>query len=79
MIIIGNGGVGKSSMMRSFCKNGEFTGEYKKTIGVDFLEKRIWSVYQTNSKYQPSENNPTKKKTHFSSFLHIYHELGYDN
>ena len=42
MIIIGNGGVGKSSMMRSFCKNGEFTGEYKKTIGTDFMRKEIY-------------------------------------
>ena len=71
MIIIGNGGVGKSSMMRRFCKvrtsshedsvNGaagrlrlvltpqvqnraqsEFTGEYKKTIGTDFMRKEIY-------------------------------------
>ena len=42
VIIIGNGGVGKSSMMRSFCKNGEFTGEYKKTIGTDFMRKEIY-------------------------------------
>ena len=39
---MGNGAVGKSSMIQKYCK-GIFTTEYKKTIGVDFLEKRIWS------------------------------------
>ncbi|KAJ1473800.1 small rab-related GTPase [Baffinella frigidus] len=38
VIVVGNGGVGKSSMIRKFC-TGEFTDTYKKTIGVDFLEK----------------------------------------
>lgn len=38
VLVIGNGGVGKTSMIRRFCK-GIFTDEYKKTIGVDFLEK----------------------------------------
>eukprot|EP00288_Rhodomonas_lens_P001949 CAMPEP_0177719288 /NCGR_PEP_ID=MMETSP0484_2-20121128/16025_1 /TAXON_ID=354590 /ORGANISM="Rhodomonas lens, Strain RHODO" /LENGTH=242 /DNA_ID=CAMNT_0019231499 /DNA_START=76 /DNA_END=801 /DNA_ORIENTATION=- len=38
VIVVGNGGVGKSSMIRRFC-TGEFTDTYKKTIGVDFLEK----------------------------------------
>lgn len=38
VLVIGNGGVGKTSMIRRFCK-GVFTDEYKKTIGVDFLEK----------------------------------------
>ena len=36
--MVGNGGVGKSSMIRRFC-TGEYTDTYKKTIGVDFLEK----------------------------------------
>lgn len=34
-------GVGKTSMIRRFCK-GIFTDEYKKTIGVDFLEKALF-------------------------------------
>lgn len=38
VIVVGNGGVGKSSMIRRFC-TGEYTDTYKKTIGVDFLEK----------------------------------------
>mmetsp|Transcript_13263 Transcript_13263/g.23494 ORF Transcript_13263/g.23494 Transcript_13263/m.23494 type:complete len:328 (-) Transcript_13263:572-1555(-) len=38
VIVVGNGGVGKTSMIRRFSK-GIFTNEYKKTIGVDFLEK----------------------------------------
>ena len=38
VLIVGNGRVGKSSMIRRFC-TGTFTNTYKRTIGVDFLEK----------------------------------------
>ncbi len=41
VLVVGNGGVGKTSMIRRFCK-GIFTDEYKKTIGVDFLEKNLY-------------------------------------
>lgn len=40
MVIVGNGGVGKSSMIQRYCK-GIYTKDYKKTIGVDFLERQI--------------------------------------
>jgi len=40
VLVVGNGAVGKSSMIQRYCK-GLFTKEYKKTIGVDFLEKQI--------------------------------------
>eukprot|EP00040_Diaphanoeca_grandis_P004873 m.30445 g.30445 ORF g.30445 m.30445 type:complete len:236 (-) comp16286_c0_seq2:202-909(-) len=40
VLIVGNGAVGKSSMIRRYCK-GEYTNDYKKTIGVDFLEKKL--------------------------------------
>eukprot|EP00128_Syssomonas_multiformis_P011745 Colp12_sorted_trinity150504_noHs@9854 len=40
VVIVGNGRVGKSSMIQRYCK-GIFTKDYKKTIGVDFLEKEI--------------------------------------
>ena len=40
VVVVGNGAVGKSSMIQRYCKN-VFTKEYKKTIGVDFLEKLI--------------------------------------
>ena len=40
VLVVGNGAVGKSSMIQRYCK-GFFTKEYKKTIGVDFLEKQI--------------------------------------
>lgn len=33
-------GVGKSSMIQRYCK-GIYTRDYKKTIGVDFLERQI--------------------------------------
>eukprot|EP00741_Cyanophora_paradoxa_P008969 tig00001415_g8682.t1 len=38
VIVVGNGGIGKTSMIKRFGK-GEWTDGYKKTIGVDFLEK----------------------------------------
>lgn len=40
VVVVGNGAVGKSSMIQRYCK-GIFTSEYKKTIGVDFLERPI--------------------------------------
>jgi len=40
VIVVGNGGVGKTSLIKRFCKN-VFTEDYKKTIGVDFLEKEV--------------------------------------
>lgn len=41
---VGNGGVGKSSMIQRYCK-GIYTRDYKKTIGVDFLERMIeWAI-----------------------------------
>jgi len=40
VLIVGNGAVGKSSMLQRYCK-GEYTTDYKKTIGVDFLERKI--------------------------------------
>ncbi|KAF6255346.1 small rab-related GTPase [Scenedesmus sp. NREL 46B-D3] len=42
VVVVGNGGVGKTSMIKRFCK-GIFTDDYKKTIGVDFLEKQLYS------------------------------------
>ncbi|XP_040105158.1 ras-related protein Rab-23 isoform X2 [Oryx dammah] len=39
-VVVGNGAVGKSSMIQRYCK-GVFTKDYKKTIGVDFLERQI--------------------------------------
>ena len=40
VVVVGNGGVGKSSLIERFGK-GSFSKTYKKTIGVDFMEKRI--------------------------------------
>uniref|UniRef100_A0A8C3SSP8 Uncharacterized protein n=1 Tax=Chelydra serpentina TaxID=8475 RepID=A0A8C3SSP8_CHESE len=40
MVVVGNGAVGKSSMIQRYCK-GIFTKHHKKTIGVDFLERQI--------------------------------------
>ena len=41
MIVVGNGEVGKTSMIRRFC-TGSYTDGYKKTIGVDFLEREFF-------------------------------------
>ncbi len=40
VVVVGNGAVGKSSMIQRYCK-GVYTREYKKTIGVDFLERQL--------------------------------------
>jgi Ras-related protein Rab-23 len=40
VVIVGNGAVGKSSLIQRYCR-GTFTKSYKKTIGVDFLEKHL--------------------------------------
>ncbi|KND03859.1 small GTP-binding protein domain [Spizellomyces punctatus DAOM BR117] len=40
ILVIGNGSVGKSSMIRRFCK-GAYNENYKKTIGVEYLEKEV--------------------------------------
>ncbi|XP_077991247.1 ras-related protein Rab-23-like [Glandiceps talaboti] len=40
VVVVGNGAVGKSSMIQRYCK-GIFTRDYKKTIGVDFLERQL--------------------------------------
>ena len=40
VVVVGNGAVGKSSMIQRYCK-GVFTRDYKKTIGVDFLERQV--------------------------------------
>ena len=38
IVILGNSGVGKTSMMNRY-SSGRFTGQYKATIGADFLSK----------------------------------------
>uniref|UniRef100_A0A8C2QDX0 Ras-related protein Rab-23 n=1 Tax=Cricetulus griseus TaxID=10029 RepID=A0A8C2QDX0_CRIGR len=43
MVVVGNGAVGKSSMIQRYCKD-IFTKDYNKTIGVDFLERQIQYV-----------------------------------
>ncbi|NWT43113.1 RAB23 protein, partial [Chroicocephalus maculipennis] len=43
VVVVGNGAVGKSSMIQRYCK-GIFTKDYKKTIGVDFLERQIQNL-----------------------------------
>ncbi|KAG6617643.1 Ras-related protein Rab-23 [Phytophthora cinnamomi] len=40
VIVVGNGNVGKTSMTTRYAK-GKYTGTYKKTIGVDFMEKTV--------------------------------------
>ena len=39
-VILGDSGVGKTSLMNQFV-NGRFTGQYKATIGADFLTKEL--------------------------------------
>lgn len=41
VIVVGNGRVGKSSLITRFVK-GTFSEDYKKTLGVAFLEKQCF-------------------------------------
>lgn len=41
VIIVGNGGIGKTTLMNRFL-DSFFPADYIKTIGVDFLEKRVF-------------------------------------
>jgi len=43
VITVGNGAVGKTSLIRRFCE-GVFTGVYQKTLAVDFVEKQDFVV-----------------------------------
>ncbi|KDO33818.1 hypothetical protein SPRG_01697 [Saprolegnia parasitica CBS 223.65] len=40
VIVLGNGNVGKTSLTTQYAK-GRFTSTYKKTIGVDFMERTV--------------------------------------
>ncbi|CBZ28848.1 putative small GTP-binding protein Rab28 [Leishmania mexicana MHOM/GT/2001/U1103] len=40
VVVLGNGAVGKTSLIRHFCDSG-FTKSYKQTIGVDFYSRRV--------------------------------------
>ncbi|KAI8809102.1 Gdp-bound Rab23 Gtpase crystallized in P2(1)2(1)2(1) space group, partial [Cladochytrium replicatum] len=40
ILVVGNGSVGKSSMIHRYCKGG-YNDAYVKTIGVDYLEKEV--------------------------------------
>lgn len=54
VVVVGNGAVGKSSLIQRYCK-GSFTRDYKKTIGVDFLEKQIQLVHMYSLQVQCRE------------------------
>jgi len=41
VVILGDAGVGKTSLMNRY-STGKFTGQYKATIGADFLTKKIF-------------------------------------
>ncbi|EKF32708.1 small G-protein, putative [Trypanosoma cruzi marinkellei] len=47
VIVVGDGNVGKTSMLRRFVK-GEFVNQYKKTIGAEFMEKNVF-LRQSNT------------------------------
>jgi len=53
LVILGNSGVGKTSLMNRYHSN-KFTGQYKATIGADFLSKELMI---------PSMNNMPQKCT----------------
>jgi Ras-related protein Rab-7A len=48
LVILGNSGVGKTSLMHRYHSN-KFTGQYKATIGADFLSKSLSLPANPNS------------------------------
>ncbi|KPI83556.1 putative Small GTP-binding protein Rab28 [Leptomonas seymouri] len=40
VVVLGNGAVGKTSLIRHFCESG-FTKSYKQTIGLDFYSRKV--------------------------------------
>ena len=48
MVVVGNGAVGKTSMIRRYCR-GIYTDEYKKTIGQGGSHNTLLEVYVLNS------------------------------
>lgn len=53
VIILGDSGVGKTSLMNQYVNN-KFINQYKATIGADFLTKNILSDDGTNISLQVS-------------------------
>ena len=62
MIVVGNGQIGKTSMTKRFCK-GAYSDEYKKTIGVDFLEKTHYVSDLGDSSVTSSDSSASLHKT----------------
>jgi len=60
IIIIGNNGVGKSSILRSF-DNEYFMSNYTSTIGVDFMSKVITLKDYTRIKFQMWDTAGTER------------------
>uniref|UniRef100_A0A4W4DRP1 RAB7A, member RAS oncogene family n=1 Tax=Electrophorus electricus TaxID=8005 RepID=A0A4W4DRP1_ELEEL len=59
VIILGDSGVGKTSLMNQYVNN-KFSNQYKATIGADFLTKEVMA-FQTiarNALKQESEGEP---------------------
>ena len=55
IIVVGNGRVGKTTLTIKYVKN-IYTTEYKKTLGVDFLNKQryIKSIFNFFAKFSAS-------------------------
>ena len=48
VIILGDSGVGKTSLMNQYV-NKKFSNQYKATIGADFLTKEVRKIYDDSS------------------------------
>lgn len=51
LVILGNSGVGKTSLMHRYHSN-KFTGQYKATIGADYLSKQLTIPAESQSQPQ---------------------------
>uniref|UniRef100_A0A8C7H7J4 RAB7A, member RAS onco family n=2 Tax=Salmoninae TaxID=504568 RepID=A0A8C7H7J4_ONCKI len=67
VIILGDSGVGKTSLMNQYV-NKKFSNQYKATIGADFLTKEAINVEQA---FQTIARNALKQETE----VELYNEF----
>merc|ERR1711957_66314 len=74
VITVGNGAVGKTSLIRRFCE-GVFTGVYQKTLAVDFDEKQDFVVPGVEEPGSKQNTHSVLSRTHVLEFGATLHNI----